>query len=183
MLARDPANLLVIKSPRSADALIRIFGDIPVVLAAEHGHYVRWLMSDEEHDVAAAARRSAPAEDADAAAAAAAEERFPEPRAGEWVCQVPNLDMSWLEDVEPLLQVRVCRRDAPGLRRAAHRPPILFSALCSALSSVLLFASRAVLHRAHPRLDHRNKRVVRCVALPRLRRGPRRVAGQAASGA
>jgi trehalose 6-phosphate synthase/phosphatase len=68
ILASDPQNTVIVISARSGAVMEKWIGDIPVVLAAEYGVYVRWRPQDL------------------------------------WECQVPNLDISWKENVMPLLK-------------------------------------------------------------------------------
>lgn len=67
-LAQDPHNTVIIVSSRSASILAKWFHDLPVILAAEYGVYIRFS-TDES-----------------------------------WHCTKANLDLSWWEDVIPILE-------------------------------------------------------------------------------
>ncbi|CAM9338518.1 unnamed protein product [Chrysoparadoxa australica] len=68
ILAEDPYNMVVIKSPRGRETLEHVLGDTNCVLAAEHGAFIRWGSG------------------------------------AKWEVRLPGIDMSWAEDIEPLLQ-------------------------------------------------------------------------------
>ncbi|CAN0493420.1 unnamed protein product, partial [Phaeothamnion confervicola] len=42
LLAREPTNMVVVKSPRGKQVLHALLGDTNCVLAAEHGAFIRW---------------------------------------------------------------------------------------------------------------------------------------------
>ena len=51
-LGSHPDVLVVVKSPRSPETLLRLLGHLPITLAAEHGMFMRWYFPPEETNTA-----------------------------------------------------------------------------------------------------------------------------------